>query len=482
LDATQLANDPGLPERARRRISRRLIPWLFFLYILAYLDRVNISAAALGMGLPPEKGGLGFTTEFIGFASGIFFWGYWILEIPSTVSVVKWGARWVFVRILVLWGVCATLCGFLGKPILATLLGWIQVGGFNVWGHSFTGVDGTQPADQLVILRFLLGFFEGGFFPSVIVYLALWFRPEDRARAIASFMSAIPIASIIGLPFSSFLSLLDMQGLEGWRWILIIEGIAPIGAGVLTLFFLPDRPEKAAWLPSDECRWLRDELDREDAGKLHHGHFAWVRKFGTVLLLTSVYFCLNVSSYGLGMFMPKILQLNFHIEKSMTALTILVAALPFIPALICMRLNGWHSDRSGERVWHVAIPLFLQGVGVAAAAYFDGVGLVSAFIMILWVGSCLYAHLPAFWPIPRTFLGVVVAASAVGFINMIGNLGGSVGPYIVGKAAEGQSTFAPALWKIAPFPIVGAFIIIAVGHFRGWMRFAAKICGGRMRE
>jgi MFS family permease len=474
LGATQLANDPGLPEKTRRKIARRLIPWLFFLYVLAYLDRVNISAAALGMELPPEGGGLGFSEEFLGFASGLFFWGYWILEIPSTVSVVKWGARWVFARILLLWGVCATLCGFLGKPILTTLLGWIHVSGFNALGHSFAGLDGTRAADQLLILRFLLGFFEGGFFPSVIVYLSLWFRPEDRARAIASFMSAIPISSIIGFPISSLISRLDWAGLEGWRWILILEGIAPIAAGVLTFFLLPDRPEKATWLAVDECRWLRSELDKEDAARTAHGHFIWMRKFGLVLLLTSVYFCLNVSSYGLSMFMPKILQHQFNIDKSQKALAILIAALPFIPALICMRLNGWHSDRTGERVWHVAVPLFLQGVAVAAAAHFDGVGRVSALIMIFGVGSCLYAHLPAFWPIPRTFLGVVVAASAVGFINMLGNLGGSVGPTIVGKAAEGQATFAPALWKIAPFPMTGAVIIVVAAHFRGWLRIAAN--------
>ena len=445
--------DADLPERTRRRVARKLIPWLFFLYILAYLDRVNIAAASLGIGQPADKGGFGFDEKFIGIASGIFFWGYWILEIPSTLSVVKWGARWVFVRILVLWGICATLCGFLGKPILGTLLGWVPF------------MDGHDPADQLLILRFLLGFFEGGFFPSVIVYLGLWFRPEDRARAVAGFMAAIPFSNIIGSGVSTGLSKLDWLGLEGWRWIFIVEGVVPIVAGWATLFFLPDRPEKAKWLPADECGWLRRELNREEAAHTSHGHFPGFKSLGLVLLLTFIYFCLNVSSYGLGMFMPSILGSQFGIPKDDIWKKILVSALPFIPALIAIKLNGWHSDKRKEHIWHVAIPLFLQGIGIALAAALDGIGIFSALIMIFWVGSFYYAHLPAFWPIPKTFLGTAVAASAIGFINMIGNLGGSVGPYLVGKYKNDTASFSKALFIIAPFPIVGALLILVMAYF-----------------
>ncbi len=465
LTSNPSPTNSDIAERTRRRVTRRLIPWLFFLYILAYLDRVNISAAALGLELPPEKGGFSFSKEFLGFASGVFFWGYWILEIPSTLSVVKWGARWVFVRILILWGICSTLCGFLGKPILSALLGWIQIGNFDLLSYHFGGLDGTRPGDQLLILRFLLGFFEGGFFPSVIVYLSLWFRPEDRARAIASFMAAIPIASVLGFPVSSLISTFEGWGLEGWRWIFIFEGVAPVLAGFVTVFFLPDRPEKASWLPPEEREWLQGELQREESKKTAVGHFAWVNKLGLVLLLTAAYFCFNVSTYGISMFMPKILQTQFQIDPGRRALVILVAALPFIPAFLVMLAVGRHSDKTGERIWHVALPLLLQGMGIAAAALFDGVGQVSAYIMILWVGSVYYAYLPAFWPLPKTFLGTVVAASAVGFINMIGNLGGSYGPNLVGKAAQGEASFGPALWKIAPFPIVAAVLIVAMGYF-----------------
>src|SRR6266478_4702717 len=181
----------GIGERTRRRVTLYLIPYLFFLYIIAYLDRVNVSVAGLAMQYGVNEGGMGFDKDVIGFGFGIFFWGYWILEIPSTVSVVRWGARWVFVRILVLWGICAAVIGGIGTPFCDYLLGWLPYLS-----------DPKHPEYQLYFLRFMLGFFEGGFFPSVIVYLSYWFRPEDRAKAIAGFMAAIPISSMIGLPIS----------------------------------------------------------------------------------------------------------------------------------------------------------------------------------------------------------------------------------------------------------------------------------------
>lgn len=425
----------------------RLIPWLFFLYILAYLDRVNVSVAQFGMEKAASEGGLDLKRDMIGFGAGIFFWGYWVLEIPSTLSVVKWGARWVFVRILVLWGVCASLCGCLGMPFLSRWLGWVPF------------LHGDAPLHQFYILRFLLGFFEGGFFPSVIVYLTLWFRPQDRAKAIALFMSAIPISSAVGSLISGLLLEVDWLGLPGWRWIFILEGIVPVFAGFVTLFFLPDRPEKAKWLPPDECAWLRGELNREEESKKGIGHFAWGSSAGLVLLLTLVYFCLNVSSYGLGMFMPAIIKSQSGLPAKWASL---LAATPYAFSLAGMLLNGRHSDRTGERPWHVAVSLGLQAVGIACAAALDKSGMLAATVMVICVGPFLHAHLPAFWPIPPTFLGTVVAASAIGFINMVGNLGGSLGPTLVGNSAEGVTSFAPALWTLAPFPAAGAVLIIIV--------------------
>jgi sugar phosphate permease len=492
-----------LAEQTRRRVTLRLIPFLFFLYILAYLDRVNVSVAQLGMEKSVGEGGLGFDRATIGFGAGIFFWGYWILEIPSTVSVTRWGARWVFVRILILWGICAALLGTIGTPFADRLFSWIPhipAESGSVGSATAQYINGLHdnPAYQFYFFRFMLGFFEGGFFPSVIVYLSLWFRTEDRAKAIASFMAAIPFSSMLGSPLSGLLLGVDWFGLAGWRWVFLTEGIVPILAGFVTIFFLPDRPAKAKWLSPDERDWLLAELDAEHLSKQGHGHWAWVHHLGMVLLLTLVYFCLNLTSYGLSMFMPAII-------KSQTGASSLVAtflaSVPFFMGLMAMLVNGWHSDRTGERPLHVAVPLCLLGVGIFMAALTDGMFLVPALIMMFWVGTCMYAHLPAFWPIPTMFLGATAAASAIGFINMIGNLGGSVGPMLVGGAANvrvdplviastvgvmaspqaggplpatsvllagsaGTGSFAAALLRLGPWPIAASVIILVVGYLR----------------
>jgi MFS transporter, ACS family, tartrate transporter len=453
-----------IAERTRRRITLHLIPFLFFLYILAYLDRVNVSVVESRLESPVEVGGVGFTTEIFGFGSGLFFWGYWILEIPSTVVVVSWGARWVFARILILWGICAALEGAVGTPFASQLFRWIPQVPLTMGGLA-TFINGlhSDPKYQFYLFRFLLGFFEGGFFPSVIVYLSQWFRAEDRGKSIAAFMVAIPLSSCLGVPLSSLLLDVQWLGLPGWRWIFILEGILPFLAGFVTLFFLPDNLTKATWLPAEERDWLLGELDREHRSKQAHGHWIWLNHLGMVLLLTLVYFFLNVSSYGLSFFLPAILASQLHVSDKIAGL---IAGPAYLMALIAMLVNGWHSDRTGERYWHAAVPMALLGGGIFLAAVLDGVPIVPVFVMIFCVGTFMYAHLPAFWPIPTKYLGAIVAASAIGFINMIGNLGGSAGPTIVGKAAKDQASFAPALYRIAPWPIAGAVIILIVGYTR----------------
>jgi ACS family tartrate transporter-like MFS transporter len=328
--------------------------------------------------------------------------------------------------------------------------------------HYVNGLRDTAHY-QFYFFRFLLGFFEGGFFPSVIVYLSLWFRAQDRAKAIASFMSAIPVSSMLGSPLSGLLLEVHWFGLAGWRWVFLTEGIAPVLAGFATLFFLPDRPAKAKWLAPEERDWLLAELDSEHRSKLGVGHWAWVHHLGMVLLLTAVYFCLNLTSYGLSMFMPAIIK--SQTGASSLAATFL-ASIPFLMGFLAMLVNGWHSDRTGERPWHVAIPLAFMGLGILFASWTDGVFLLPAIIMMFWVGSCMYAHLPAFWPIPTMFLGATAAASAIGFINMIGNLGGSVGPMLVGGEATGGRGFAGALRVLGPWPLAASAIILVVGYLR----------------
>ena len=208
---------------------------------------------------------------------------------------------------------------------------------------------------------------------------------------------------------------------------------------------------------------MAGELAAESAAKAGHGHWEWVHHLGLVLLLTFVYFGQNVISYGLGMFMPAIIKSQSGLSDLWASV---VAALPYAMALLGMLVNGWHSDRTGERPWHAAVPMALLGLGVLTAALVDGRSWLPVVVMIFWVGPMLYAHLPAFWPIPSSILGATTAAAAIGFINMTGNLGGYVGPRLVGKAAKGQTSFAPALLRLAPWPIAAAMVVIGLGWWR----------------
>ncbi len=341
-----------------------------------------------------------------------------------------------------LWGLCATLIGLIGLPIATRAFGWLPTLGVDSLGEGslfyraakyFNDLP-TSAENQFYFFRFMLGFFEGGFFPCVIVYLTYWYRSADRAKAVAGFTAASPLSIALGLPASGLLLGLDWLGLAGWRWIFIIEGLLPVIAGFVVLWCLPDRPEAVRWLPEDERDWLLGELERERIEKQAAHGKSGLLSLLKVLLLTVVYFCLNVGVYGLVLFMPAIIksQLTGWSIKGATML----ASLPYFMAVAGMYFNGWHSDRKNERVWHTATPLLIVSAGVLLAALFDGVPIVPVVIMIGVVGPCMFAHMPTFWPIPTVFLGAATAASAIGLINMLGNLGGFVGPYTVGKAAK----------------------------------------------
>lgn len=459
-----------IEERSRRRVWVRLLPILFFLYILAYIDRANIGIAKLGMNLSPEEGGLGFDDRIIGIGFGMFFWGYWILEIPSTLSVERRGARWVFCRILILWGVIQVLMAFLGMPLLERLLGWLPdlPAPSSTEGWVATFVDdwnGNQAAREFYFLRFMLGFFEGGFFPTVVMYLSIWFKAEHRAKAMASFMAAMALSNVIGAPLSQWIrNHIDWGGLAGWRWIFILEGIAPILAGVGVWFVLPDRPQTAKWLPPEERDWLLGELDREHRERSEREHGAWRKHVGLVLLLTIVYFGQNVVAYGMSTFMPSIIKSVFTENENRVAL--IFAGIYFL-AFLAMQLNGWHSDRQRERVWHVAGPMMMTGVGLLLMSRVADSPPLAAVALIL-IGLGVYTHIPPFWAIPTMFLGSSAAAASIGFINMIGNFGGFLGPMLIGDASTAKEHgLTSVLSTVAIFPFVAATIVLVVGWWRG---------------
>jgi ACS family tartrate transporter-like MFS transporter len=426
-DATAAAMDPGLAARTRRRTMRRLLPFLVLLYLIAYLDRVNVSYAALTM-----TEDLGFSPAVYGFGAGIFFIGYTLLEIPGTLLVERWSARLWIARIMISWGIVAVLTGFV---------------------HSAT---------QFYWIRFLLGVAEAGFFPGIIVYLSHWFPERDRAKAVAVFMSAIPLASIFGAPVSGLL--LDRQwlGLEGWRWIFILEGLPAVLAGLAVLVFLTDWPREAHWLEPEERDWLTAELERERRarGDASHRISDALRSLRDprVVVLAFVYFFAITGMYGFGLWLPTMV-------KSLSGLPDLVvtllAALPYVAAFPALALASYSSDRTGERHWHTAVPLLVASAGLflSALLHENAALAIAAFCL---TGAGVYGFYGGFWALPTTFLSGASAAAAVGMINSFGNLGGFVGPYVVGWIDSATGSFLGGMTYLAASTLAAAALVLVL--------------------
>ncbi|MFN7931576.1 MAG: MFS transporter [Blastocatellia bacterium] len=460
----QITSLPAVAERARRRITWRLMPFLLLLYFLAYIDRTNVGVAALKMKDPAGAGGLGFDDAVIGIGAGIFFIGYFLLEIPGTLIVEKWSARKWIARIMISWGIVAALMGLIGTPYLnflcvvdwcavfrpvTTALGWI------------TSLIGVKPPEmgnctcdvkQFYFLRFILGIAEAGFFPGIIVYLSHWFRYEDRAKAKSQFMIGLPIATIIGLPVSqAIMHNIHWGGVDGWRWVYVLEGIPSLVLGIVVLFFLTDWPHEAKWLPDDEKQWIMEELKRErhekQAGKqmsLWQETKLALRKKETILL-SAIYLCIVIGYYGLTFFIPSITARMKG--RSITEQTI-IGMLPYICGVFAMLWNAKHSDQTGERRWHTVWSLLLGAVTMGLVIWAgDNLWLTVLFFCLVGIG--VHAYLPVFWTWPTAFMTSAMAAAAVGLINSVGNLGGYFGPQVVGQLKKDSGSYTPGLKFLA---------------------------------
>lgn len=386
------------------------MPFLFACYIVANLDRANIGFAALRMSRE-----LGFSDAVFGLGGGIFFLGYFLLEIPGTVLVEVWSARKWIARIMLTWG------------LLASATGWIHT-----------------PA-QFYWIRFFLGVAEAGFFPGLVVYISHWYRPEDRGRAVAMFMAAIPAAQIVGAPLAALLLRARWWGYDGWRWLLTLEGLPAIALGAATLFYLTDRPQQARWLPLAEREWLAAELERERAARARHSS-AW-KALGNphVLLLALILFLGLTPNYGLSLWLPQVVQRAAAFGSSQVSL---IAAIPYVCALPLMLLTGWHSDFSGERKWHTAVPRFVSGAALTACFFStQHVWIMVVMLSLATVG--FYCAHPGFWPLPNLFLGRAAAAASIGLINSFGNLGGFLGPYVIGWLSERTGSFRASMLVLA---------------------------------
>ncbi|MGI9087223.1 MAG: MFS transporter [Chthoniobacterales bacterium] len=410
---------------ARGRIAWRLLPFLFLLYVANYLDRTNIAYATLGM-----KGDLGLTDSVFGTASGIFFIGYLGLQIPGALLVERWSARKLLALTLITWGCLTTLTGFVRTP------------------HELYGA------------RFLLGAAEAGFFPGVIVYLSHWFIEQDRAKAGARFMSAIPIGFIIGGPIAGAILGVHWLGITGWRWLFLFEGIPAIVLGSVTFFFLPDRPGEADWLRGDERDWISTRLAEERKAKAHLEQITiWqTLRHPAVIILTAGLFFTYSGGYAFWFWFPTMLQ-------RLTGWTDLhrigwVGSIPFVAGLIGMLLLGWSSDRARERRWHFAIPQLLAALAAAAWLLLPP---SNALLIVVFtvIGFGTVAYLPSFWALPASFLTSSAAATAVGFINCTASIGGFFGPKMIGYFSQRTGSFNSGfLFMIGCWTIASALVLL----------------------
>ena len=405
---------------ALAKARRRLIPFLFLLYIVAYLDRINVGFAALQM-----NEALGFSPTVYGFGAGIFFLSYVTFEVPSNLILARVGVRLWIARIMITWGMVSSAMMF---------------------------VRGTT---DFYILRFLLGLAEAGFFPGMIFYLTRWFPARDRARAIATFMTAVLIAGVVGGPVSGALLSMDgFAGLEGWQWLFLLEGLPAVVLGFVVLRTLPDGPEDATWLTVQErgalAACLREESRAErieTTGRALMSRRTW--------LLAVVYFVIPVTLYSIGFWLPQMLKTasgagNFTVG--------VLSAIPYAFGAVAMVVAGRHSDRTGERRWHVAIAALICAAGLTASTFLTGIvwSLVTLSVAVVGLGSMF----GPFWALTTATTRGVGAAAAIALVNSVGNTGGFVGPYLLGAINDATQSFAMALIAIAVMLVAGGALVL----------------------
>lgn len=426
MDNNPNENNQSIEKRVIKKAALRLIPFMGLLYLVAFLDRVNISFAALKM-----NEDLNFSATVYGTGAGIFFIGYFLFEVPSNILLEKFGARKWIARIMITWGLLSAATAFVNSPT------------------------------TFYVVRFLLGLAEAGFFPGMILYLTYWFPTAYRARIIGAFLIAIPLSSVIGAPISTMLLSLEGLGLRGWQWLFIIEGLPAVLLGFVVLFFLLDKPNEAKWLTQEEKDWLNNTLaeERKERESQHKLSLIQTLLNGRVWLFSLIYFGIVIGLYGLSFWLPQIIK-GFG---EMSNLQIgMLTTIPYLFAALAMFFWGLHSDKTGERIWHVSLPAFLGAIGLAASAYFSSPELVLLTLTISAIG--IYSCIPSFWTLPTTMLSGTAAAGGIALINSIGNLGGYLGPFLIGYFKDKTQSYGYAMLTLAVFIAISGIITILVGQ------------------
>jgi len=411
---------PTVEQRTIRKVSWRLLPLIVVIYFVAYIDRTNVSFAALTMNKD-----LGLSAYVFGWGAGIFFLGYFLFEVPSNIILEKTGARIWIARIMVTWGLASAAMAF-----------------------------ATGPASFLT-LRFLLGVAEAGFFPGMILYFTYWFPKAYRARVISALFIAVPGSNALASVISGAILEMDgLLGLAGWQWMFIVEAIPAVLLAFAVLALMTDRPALATWLEPDEKEWLETRLQEERRRIESAGHLSLLRGLTDrrVLALSAIYFTIVTATYGITFFLPQIVK-GIGLSNMMTGL---VTAIPYTIGTIGMLLWGASSDRREERRWHFCVACVLAAVGLFGAGVFGSSFLGIALMSVATIG--LYGSKPAFWPMPSAFLTGTAAAGGIALVNSIGNLGGYVGPFIVGWIKDSTGSFESGLYFLAACALASGII------------------------
>lgn len=418
--------DTELQRRTLMRVSLRIVPLIMVLYFISYLDRINLGFAALSM-----KGDLGLTSSAFGFGAGIFFWGYFLFEVPSNIALNKVGARVWIARIMLTWGVVSA-------------------------GMAF-----VQGETSFYVMRFLLGAAEAGFFPGIILYLSYWFPASRRARVIAFFMAAAPISTAIGSPISAaLLQLHGVWGVEGWKWLFVLEAMPAIVFGIFVFFYMTDRPEQATWLRDDERNWLVNTMNEEASRKAASAKHSILGGLSSprVLALAFVYFGTSAGLYTLGIWAPLMIK---QMGASIMELGIL-NAIPPIVSVIAMILWSRHSDRTGERSWHVVLACLVAAIGLVLAAGASSLPGIVAALVVVNIG--ISSAKPPLWSMPTAFLSGGAAAAGIATINSIGNLGGFAGPAMIGWIKTRTGSYSGGLYFVAGLLVLSCVLTLILAY------------------
>ena len=416
-----------LEQRTVRKVSKHLIPFLFICFAISILDRLNISFAALQM-----NESLGFSSEVYGLGAGIFFLGYFLLEVPGSALMTKYGAkRWIS-RIMISWGIISGLTAFVTTPT------------------------------EFYIIRFSLGVAEASFFPCMAWYLSNWFQTKHHARALAGFMVAIPASSAFGSPISSYLLGMDFFGFHGWQNLFIIEAIPSVILGIIVLFYLPDHIDDAKWLDTDEKDWLKKIIERENAIKRKKKSITFLQalKERNVLILACAYLCWMIGYYGIIMFLPTLIH---GLSNSISTGTIgWIIGFMYLLAAFTMLGVGRNSDKMLERRYHAACSLVVASVGLVASVFAAEINTTLA-IVVYTISLCgAYGAYTPFWAIPPSYLSGASAAAGIALINSVGNLGGFLGPYLVGAIKSATNSYNLGIFTLAAFLILSSLIIVGL--------------------